>query len=278
MARCSPPRARNILVVDDDNVRLRAPYHNINAALAVAEAGDEIQVCPGLYMEQVVLTKPLTLRGMPVGSQKAVIMPPALLASRQSTIGGKFIAAGILVDAPKVVLDSLVVDMSAANVPGCAPAVAGIYVRDASGPLTNLEVSGAHATAPPDCDTGVGLLIEGGQIGDNFGQPLLGKAVVSLSNSTFTNNQKGGVVVLGNRAIVKIRDSQVLGDGAAALEVQNGIELTGGSRRVSRTCRCVTSDERGGQDRHRPAALRGAQGQGAPRHDHGRADGHLRRR
>src|SRR5262249_61694430 len=88
-----------ILVVDDDNVPcFAAPYHNINAALAVAEAGDEIQVCPGLYMEQVVLTKPLALRGTPIGSQKAAIMPPALLASRQSTIGGKFVAAGILAD------------------------------------------------------------------------------------------------------------------------------------------------------------------------------------
>jgi len=219
----------NILVVDDDNVPcFAAPYHNINAALAVANAGDEIQVCPGLYMEQVVLTKPLTLRGMPVGSQKAVIMPPGLLASRQSTIGGKFVAAGVLVDAPKVVLDSLVVNMSAANVAGCAPAVAGVYIRDASGPLSNLEVSGAHATAPPDCDTGVGLLIEGGTIGDSFGQPLLGKAVVTISDSTFANNQKGWIVVLGNRAIVKIRASQVLGDGAAAVAVQNGIELTGG--------------------------------------------------
>ena len=73
----------NILVVDDDNVPcFSAPYHNINAALAVAEAGDEIDVCPGLYSEQVVLTKVLTLRGMPVGSQKAVIMPPALPSCR----------------------------------------------------------------------------------------------------------------------------------------------------------------------------------------------------
>ena len=74
----------------------------------------------------------------------------------------------------------------------------------------------------------MGLLIEGGTIGDIFGQPLLGEAVVSLSDSSFTNNQKGGIVVLGNRAIVKIKDSQVLGDGIAALGVQNGIELTGG--------------------------------------------------
>src|SRR5262249_9436703 len=80
----------------------------------------------------------------------------------------------------------------------------------------------------PDCDTGVGMLIEGGTIGDIFGQPLLGKAVLSLSDSTFHDNQKGGVVVLGNRAIVKIRASQVLGSGTAAPGVQNGFELTGG--------------------------------------------------
>src|SRR5262249_59891671 len=111
-----------ILVVDDDNVPcFAAPYHNINAALAVAEAGDEIQVCPGLYMEQVVLTKPLTLRGMPVGNKKAVILPFDLPVSRPSTIGGKLITAGLLVDSPQVAPDTLVGDMSAAHAPGRPP-------------------------------------------------------------------------------------------------------------------------------------------------------------
>jgi nitrous oxidase accessory protein NosD len=218
-----------ILLVDDDNVPCpAAPFRNINQALAVANADDEIQVCPGLYVEQVVLTKPLTLRGLPVGNQKAVLMPPELLASRPSTIGGKLITAGILVDARKVVIDSLVVDMSAANVSGCSPVVTGLYLRAASGPVSNVEVRGAHATAPLDCDTGVGLLVEGGQIGDIFGNPILGKAVVSIRDSEFTNNQKGGIVVLGDGAVVKIRASQVLGDGLAAVQVQNGIELSGG--------------------------------------------------
>jgi hypothetical protein len=220
-----------VLVVDDDNVPCSfAPFRNINQALAVANADDEIQVCPGLYMEQVVLTKPLTLRGLPVGNQKAVLMPLQLPATRPSTIGGKLITAGILVDARNVVLDSLVLDMSAASVPGCSPVVAGVYLRAASGPLDNVEVRGAHATAPPDCDTGVGLLVEGGQIGDIFGKPIFGKAVVSVRESVFTNNQKGGIVVLGDRAIVKIRASQVLGNGLAALAVQNGIEVSGGAK------------------------------------------------
>jgi Dictyostelium (slime mold) repeat len=215
----------------------------------------------------------------PVGSQKPVIMPPALLASRQSTIGGKFVAAEILVDAPEVVLDSLVVDMSAANVTGCAPAVAGVYVRDASGSLTNLEISGAHATTTPDCDTRVGPPHRGGTIGDIFGQPLLGKAVVSLSNSSFTNNQKGGVVVLGNRAIVKIKDSQALGGRYRSTRSPERDRAE--RRRQGARSGCAGTplpDHRGRQDRHGSVAHGGPQGAHTPGHDHRRPEWCLRRR
>jgi len=224
------PAHATILVVDDDNVPcFNAPYHNINEALAFAEAGDEIQVCPGLYPEQVVLTKPLTLRGLPVGSQKAVIQPTALLATRPSTMGGKLVTAGIIVDAPRVVLDSLVLDMSLSNATGCAPAVAGIYLRNASGVVENVTESGALPATTPDCDSGVGMLIEGGQAGDIFGHPLFGKAVVAVRDSSFTNNSKGGMVFLGSRAIIKVSGTQVLGTGPAAT-VQNGIEFGLGAR------------------------------------------------
>src|SRR5262249_10877385 len=223
------PARSAILVVDDDNVTCPgAPFRTINQALAVAEAGDEIQVCPGLYMEQVGLAKPLTLAGMPVGNKKAGILPFDLPVSRPGALGGKLIAAGLLVDSRQVALDSLVVDVSAANVAGCTRVVAGVYLRATSGPVINVEERGAHATAPPDCDTGVGMLVEGGQIGEIFGKPILGKAVVAIRDSEFTDNQKGGIVVTGDTAIVKIRDTQVLGSGSAALGGQNGIELSGG--------------------------------------------------
>ena len=155
-------------------------------------------------------------------------MPPGLLASRQSTIGGKFVAAGILVDAPQ----------RGARQPGgeheCGQRCRLRSRRGGRLPprrqRTGLESGSIRGACdrPARLRHGRGSAHRGGQIGDIFGKPLLGKAVVTISDSTFTNNQKGGIVVLGDRAIVKIRACQVLGDGAAALGVQNGIELTGG--------------------------------------------------
>ena len=155
-------------------------------------------------------------------------MPASLPASRLSTQGAKPIRAAIIVDAPRVVLAGLTVDLSVANLSGCAPIVAGIYLRNASGVLDNLTETGAHATGATDCDTGVGLLIEGGKLTDDFGKPVNRKAVVSLRDSDFHDNQKGGIVATGDGAIVKIRDTGVFGQGAASVGVPNGIELSFG--------------------------------------------------
>jgi slime mold repeat-containing protein/copper-binding protein NosD len=218
--------ASNILIVDDNNVPCPgATFRTIAAALARAEDGDEIDVCPGVYPEQVVITKMITLRGTPVGSQKVVIRSPALVDSRPSVTGGKLITGGILVDTKRVVLDSLVVDMSASNAVGCAPVVTGIYLRNASGVVNDVEEFGAQPATTPECDTGVGLLIESGQAGDVFGKPFFGRAVVSMFDSKFSDNHKGGVAVIGDRAIAKFRSSQAIGNPGSAT-VQNGIEIS----------------------------------------------------
>jgi hypothetical protein len=219
----------DILVVDDDNVPCLSgsAFHTINAALTAANTGDEIQICPGGYAEQVVLTKSLTLRGLSVGNARAVIEPTELPVSRLSTQGAKPIRAAILVDAPRVLLDGLDVSLGAANLQGCSPVVAGIYLRNASGALSDMTVSGAHSTAT-DCDTGVGLLIEGGKLGEDFGKPIYRKAVVSIRNSEFADNQKGGIAVIGDGSVVKISDSGVFGLGPDGVGVPNGIELSAG--------------------------------------------------
>jgi hypothetical protein len=41
-----------------------AKYTTIGSAIAAAAPGDVIEVCPALYPEQLVISKPLTLRGV----------------------------------------------------------------------------------------------------------------------------------------------------------------------------------------------------------------------
>ena len=217
-----------ILIVDGDNVPCitgRA-FHTINGALAVANAGDEIQICPGVYPEQVVLTKSLTLHGLPVANNRITIMPADLPASRTLTQGGKEMRAAILVDAERVNLVGLDVNLSVANLTGCSPIVAGIYLRNAGGSLDDVTVTGAHADA--ECSSGVGLYIEGGKLGEDFGRSIFRRAVVSIRTAAFHDNQKGGIVVVGDGSVVKIRDSGVFGSGAASVGTPNGIELSAG--------------------------------------------------
>lgn len=219
------------LLVDDDNVPCISgtAFHRIGDAVAVANVGDEIQICPGLYAEQVVLTKSLTLRGLSQGNQRPVVMPANLPISRPSTQGAISIRAGILVDAAKAVIEDLDVDLRFANLAGCSPVVAGIYLRNASGAVEGVRVTGAHADAT-GCDTGVGLIVEGGRLGSDFGRPIFRKAVLSIRASEFSNNQKGGIVALGDGTVLRVQASSVTGAGANGVGTPNGIELSSGAK------------------------------------------------
>jgi nitrous oxidase accessory protein NosD len=67
-----PARATNVLVVDNDTVKAkcrfgRADFHTIQAAVTAARPGGRIKVCPGEYVEIVVVDKQLTIQGAKAG-------------------------------------------------------------------------------------------------------------------------------------------------------------------------------------------------------------------
>lgn len=52
------------LLVDDDRAQCPdAPYVTIQGAVNGASEDDEVRVCPGFYSEQVVVDKPIRIRG-----------------------------------------------------------------------------------------------------------------------------------------------------------------------------------------------------------------------
>ncbi len=60
------------LTVDDDLRQCKkAQFQSINAAILAAASGDTIRVCPGLYPETVLVSKPLTLLGARHGNAAA---------------------------------------------------------------------------------------------------------------------------------------------------------------------------------------------------------------
>jgi hypothetical protein len=58
-----------------------ASYTSIGAAVAAAASGDEIDICPAVYAEQLVLTKPVTLHGLAANGIERVLVQPATMTN-----------------------------------------------------------------------------------------------------------------------------------------------------------------------------------------------------
>src|SRR5215813_4156117 len=70
-------------------------FSTIQDAVNGAAPGDTVAVCPGTYAEQVLIAKPLTLRGIEVaGMSAAIVVPPAggLTANAVSLDTGETVA------------------------------------------------------------------------------------------------------------------------------------------------------------------------------------------
>jgi hypothetical protein len=224
----------NLLWVDDDHADpfqcASAPYSTIAAALAAAQPGDEVRVCPGTYREQVVVTMPIRLTGVSFGTARPIVRPPALLASRPSMLGAQAVTAGILIDDGFARLTNIDVDLADANVTTCSPLLAGVYLRNTSGKIDGVNVSNVRVAGQPLCDSGVGVYLESGQTGEVLGHPVFEVARVYMRNVTVQGFQKAGVVANGPKTIVVLKGGGVAGDGPSALAVQNGYQFGYGTK------------------------------------------------
>jgi len=91
-----------------------AQFPTIQQGVDAAPSGGTVLVCPGIYPEQVTISKPLTVAGIQVSTMDAaIIVPPAagVAANTASLASGNPIAAQVLVhDATRVNLTNLAVD------------------------------------------------------------------------------------------------------------------------------------------------------------------------
>jgi Dictyostelium (slime mold) repeat len=218
-------------VVDDDNVQCAsAPFHTINAALAVSEPGDEIMLCAGTYDEQVILRDNHPIRGIPDGFVLPRIAPTSLPNSVPAVESGNPVAAALTVVRSAVRIENVVVDLSGYAAPGCSPITAGIFLSNASGTLVNTTIIGA-AGARAECDSGVGLLVDSGTINPGIlGHIIAGRSMVSARVMTFQGNQRAAVAAVGARTVVRVIEALVEGDGLGQPFVQHGFQYSEGGR------------------------------------------------
>lgn len=163
-----------LATVQVGNCQSKTGVASITLAVAAVSPGGVIQVCPGTYPEQVVISKPLTIRGIQDGNNDAaVIVPPSGGMAANTTrlspylTTGHPLAAQILVNAATglVNISNLTVDGSGNGITyGCGSEIilAGIYYRAAQGTIKNVATRN-QIIAPTGCDDrAFGIMAESG--------------------------------------------------------------------------------------------------------------------
>lgn len=137
-----------------------AQYTTITDAINAASPGDVIEICPALYREQLIITMPLTLRGVTSNPDISAYLPCCnearrvlLQPSLQDLQGLPFDSVITVLNTSNVTVDNLTIDASQNTVSGCHIALAGITFFSASGRLQNSTVQGAQLPNPQSCTT-----------------------------------------------------------------------------------------------------------------------------
>ena len=161
-------------------------YSTIQDAVSNVAAGGTILVCPGAYPEQVLITKPLTMKGVLSGDAAASIITAPQGGLKQSTIDhlGNAWAAQVLVQntAGPVGISDLSVDGANNGISGSCPGlnVVGIYYQEASGVIDRAATR--NQTTPCFHDAGIFL--------ESFGPA---NQVVTVENSSVRGFDGNGI-------------------------------------------------------------------------------------
>ena len=174
----------------------KVSFDSLTDAIQGVPPGSTILVCPGVYNEQLVISKSLALKGQTSGNGAyPVIMPPAAgLATNASGLnaGASFFGLGTLLAAQVVInsgADVTVTDMAfdatGYNLPTCSPAVVAILIQDASATVNRVSFKNQLETGPFPCPTtgnGAGVLAQ---------NDSTSATTVTVENSSFLNAAMG---------------------------------------------------------------------------------------
>jgi parallel beta helix pectate lyase-like protein len=188
--------------------------NSINAAVTLASPGDTIVVCDGVYPEQVVVNKSVTL----AGSGNAIIQPTLLTGDFDAVTvgaGASVTMWGFVVSGP--------------GPGGCGSIGAGVRVRDNAtldlslSEIRDIRDVGDNSPYPfSGCQNGEGI-----RVGARGG--VGGPGHATIDNVVVTHYQKNGITVSGAGTTAKITNTTVTGFGANSLIAQNGIQVSSGA-------------------------------------------------
>jgi hypothetical protein len=231
-----------------------AAYSTVQSAITAAEATDSfkvpsIEVCPGTYSEQDVITGSVSISRAPVpqGLGPVVIQLPAAVGADQllglSTTNCQVGDAAVLPDAitpPQSVIEICSATAAGDNTRGVSVSISDVTVQGnwptnvcygslydilvgggASLALDNSTVEQAGAYPLNGCQGGVGI-----QVG-LYPTNQIGHAI--LNDDVVNTYQKNGITIDGSGSTAFISRTTVTGIGPTTQIAQNGIQISNGA-------------------------------------------------
>jgi hypothetical protein len=188
-------------------------FNTVQAAVTAAPAGAAVKVCGGTYIEQVEITKSLTLTGTNGTVTLALPASPKDSTACASTATSQY---GVDVCGHISVTLSHLVIHSAWPSGTCNDDINAVFVSGgATLDFTNAAITAASAVPINGCQGGIGVLVTNGQL--------------KASDVAISGYQKNGITVKNVGASATIDNATVTGAGPTPLIAQNGIEIAEGA-------------------------------------------------
>jgi hypothetical protein len=243
-----PMFATNTLAVGTCESSTYTSFSTIGAAVAAARTSGSttILVCPGTYPEQVVITKPITLKGVTFGNSNTatITAPSGVLQTNATSIytnttGGTCvnqndsagcIQAQILVQNTTATIEYLTINGLNTNLTSCEDNPIGIFYQNASGTITHNNVlNSIQPSGYTGCQGGQGIYVESGTTSIQPNPSTDAASAVTISDNNVSSFQKNGIAAAATGTDAIIEDNVVVGQGPWTGAGQNSILLFAGA-------------------------------------------------
>ncbi|MBX3047721.1 MAG: right-handed parallel beta-helix repeat-containing protein [Anaerolineales bacterium] len=199
----------------------------IQSAVDNAPVGATVHVEAGVFTEQVVINKNLTLKG----SSGAIIKSPAVLVESFASPGSTNKPVIYVHDADNVVIDGFTIDGDKKG--NANYRFIGVGYKNAGGAIINNTIQNVMDASFSGSQHGLGIYVYNDDGTDR---------VIVIDNNVIQDYQKAGIVISGSDLDITITDNQVHGEGPTSVIAQNGIQVGTGNSTAQISGNTVTGN------------------------------------
>jgi hypothetical protein len=210
-----------------------ADFTIIQDAIDAAGDGYTIVIGEGTYTEQIIVDGIDDLTITTDGGPVTVKAPADVVQTTSSSSGREVHAVVTVLNSDNVMIDSILVDGDGRGntVSGSNPNFVGVFYRNASGGLTDVDVIGIRDPYEAGFAAGGEPIVSGNQRGVGVQADNDSLMAFSMSGGSISDFQKNATVF--NFADLTITGVSITGGGAQTGNAQNGIQLLNSTGTIS---------------------------------------------